>query len=395
MTNKWFLALLLGSACVSALAADAPLPTLPQVYSGAMLPNEAVRALSHTEQLLPVRIVHRAGAVQSLRARGAAFPAIQFEDKGIKLDLYDYLAVNRVAGILVLKNGEVALEHYDLGATPQTRWSSWSLAKSITSTLTGAAIADGLIKNLDEPVTRYVPALRGGAYEGVTIRHILTMSSGVKWNETYTDPTSDRRQLLQRQIAQQPGELLKFMNSRSRAAPPGTVLNYNTGETVVLGAVIEGATHRPLAEYLSEKIWSKAGMEQDATWWVESPNGLGVAGTGLAATLRDYGRFGLVAAADGKVGGASILPAGWFDEAGTAKVIGGKRVDYGYMWWVPEGKDILAKGAFEGEGIFGQFIYINRREHLVIIVLSARSKPSPDFQADDGAFFEAVTRALH
>lgn len=395
MLNKMLLSLLAIVWCSMVSAGEPALPTLAQVYGGAMLPGDAVRALSHTERLLPVRIVHRSGAVRPLRQRAAAFPAIHFEDRGSKLDLFDYLAVNRVAGLLVLKNGEVALEQYELGATAQTRWSSWSLAKSITSTLTGAAIADGLISSVDDPVTRYVPALRGGVYEGVTIRQILTMSSGVKWNETYTDPASDRRQLLQRQIAQQPGEMLKFMSSRGRAAPPGSVWNYNTGETVVLGAVIEGATHRPLAEYLSQKIWSKAGMEQEATWWVESPNGMGVAGTGLAASLRDYGRFGLIAAADGRIDGASIVPAGWFNEAGKAHVIGGKPQGYGFMWWVPQSKDPVTAGAFEGEGIFGQYIYVNRLENLVIVVLSARSKPSPELQIDDDAFFEAVTKALH
>ncbi len=398
MSSKLLIALLAAIAMAPSLARESAAPTLPtlaQVYGGAMLPGDAVHALSHTEQLLPVRIVHRGGPVRPLPKRAAALPAIRFEDKCSTLDLYDYMATNRVAGLLILKNGEVAFEQYELGANPGTHWSSWSLAKSITSTLTGAAIADGLINSVDDPVTRYVPVLRGGVYEGVTIRQILTMSSGVKWNETYTDPTSDRRQLLQRQIAQKPGEMLKFMSSLGRAGPPGSIWNYNTGETVVLGAVIEGATHRPLAEYLTQKIWSKAGMEHDATWWVESPNGMGVAGTGLAATLRDYARFALIVAADGRVDGVSLVPPGWFDEASKAHEIGGKRVGYGFMWWVPESKHPLTEGAFEGEGIFGQYLYVNRRENLVIVVLSARSKPSSSVQIDDDAFFQAVTLALH
>ena len=277
------LLMLATGALAAGSSQPASLPTLPELYDGAMLPEQGVRTFSHTERLLPVRIVKRAGAVHPFKKRAAALPAITFRDQGRILDLYDYLSINRVAGLLILKEGDVAFEHYDLGAGPDTRWSSWSIAKSMTSTLAGAAIADGYIDSLDDPAGRYVPALRGGVYENVSIRQILTMSSGVRWNETYTDPNSDRRQLLKWQMAQQPGGMLRFMSGLGRAAPAGSVWNYNTGETVVLGAVIEGATHRPLAQYLSEKIWSKAGMEHDATWWVESPGGMAVAGTGLAA----------------------------------------------------------------------------------------------------------------
>jgi CubicO group peptidase (beta-lactamase class C family) len=394
------LGLLVASVYLTAPAGaadDGTLASLPQLYDGAMLPGVEVASFSHTDRLLPVGVVHRAGPAQPLRRRAAPFPAIRFDDRGQKIDLYDYLSINRVAGLLVLKDGEIAFEDYELGIDADTRWSSWSIAKSIASTLTGAAVADGFISSIDDPVARYAPAFRGGVYEGVTIRQILTMSSGVRWNETYTDPISDRRKLLELQIAQKPGTVLKFMNSRSRAGAPGSIWNYNTGETFVLGAVIEGATHRRLAEYLSEKIWSKAGMERDATWWLESPDGMGVAGTGLAATLRDYGRFGLLAADDGRVNGKSIVPRGWFEEAAKAHMIGGKSVDYGFMWWVPPHADPLLDGAMEAEGIFGQYIYVNRRERLVIVEFSARSKPlsAGHFDVDDNAFFLAVTKALH
>ena len=393
-----FIGLLALSSMTSAQdVSTLPLATLSQLYDGAMLPDVEVATFSHTERLLPFRRVPQSATIRPLRKRSAPFPALQLEIDGKHIDLFDYLSINRVAGLLVLKDGEIAMEHYDLGTGPQTRWSSWSIAKSVASTLTGAAVADGSIASLDDMVVRYVPALRGGVYEGVSIRQILTMSSGVQWNETYTDPHSDRRQLLQVQISQTPGAIMKFMSSRSRAGAPGSVWNYNTGETIVLGAVIEGATHRTLADYLSEKIWSKAGMEQDATWWVESPGGMGIAGTGLGATLRDYGRFGLVAANDGRIGEQRIVPPGWFDQAGTAKVIGAKSVDYGYMWWIPPQTHPLSVGAFEAIGIFGQSIYVNRRERLVIVVLSARSKPSllERFQVEDDAFFLAVTQALH
>jgi CubicO group peptidase (beta-lactamase class C family) len=296
---------------------------------------------------------------------------------------------------LVLKDGEIAFEDYELGVGPDTHWASFSMAKSVTSTLVGAALADGLISSLDDPVVRYVPALRGGAYEGVSIRQVLTMSSGVGWNETYTDPTSDRRKVLELQLNGRPGDVLRYMSSLSRAAVPGSAWNYNTGETFVLGAVVEGATHRPLTDYLTEKIWSKAGMEQDASWWVDGPNGMTWAGSGIGATLRDYGRFGLIAADNGRLNGRSIVPDGWFKEASAPHSIGGKTVDYGYMWWVPPQTNPVHIGAFEAVGIFGQYMYVNPRQRLVIVVLSARSKPETQIELDDDAFFSAVATALH
>jgi len=370
---------------------------LQQMYDGAMLPGVAVSTLAHTERLLPVRTVHRAGAVRPLAKRAQPFPEIRYADHGRTIDLYDYLATNRVAGILVLKDGKIAFEDYELGIGPNTRWASFSMAKSVASTLVGAALVDGLISSLDDPVDRYVPALQGGAYAGVTIRQVLTMSSGVRWNEAYIDPNSDRRRVLKLQMAREPAAILRYLNSLPRAGPPGSILNYSTGETYVLGAVIAGATHRSLAEYLTQKIWSRAGMQQDATWWLDGPQGIGWAGSGLAATLRDYGRFGLIVADRGRIDGRSIVPDGWFSEAGVPHVIGGKTEDYGYMWWIPPQTDPAQVGAFEAEGIFGQFLYVNPREHVVIVVLSARSKPDDETRVtlDDDAFFAAVTQALH
>jgi CubicO group peptidase (beta-lactamase class C family) len=376
----------------SAHAGNDELANLRQLYDGTMLPGVEVATFSHSDKLQPVRIVHRGKSPLVLAKSVKPFPAIHFDSHGHHYDLYDYLANNRVAGILVLKNGEIAFEDYELGIGPDTHWLSFSMAKSISSTLVGAALADGSISNLDDPVVRYVPGLKGSAYDGVSVRQVLTMSSGVRWDETYTDPKSDRRKMLELQLAGKPGELLKYMGTLPRAAPPGSVWNYSTGETFVLGAVIEGATHRRLPDYLSEKIWSQAGMEQDATWWVDGPDGLAWAGSGIGATLRDYGRFALIAANEGRINGRSIVPEGWFKEAGAAREIGGKMVPYGYMWW---NADV---GAFVGVGLFGQYMFIVPKEHLAIVVLSARPKPEDTAvadDADDGAFVAAVAKALH
>ncbi len=369
---------------------------MPQMFDGAMRPDLAVATFSHSDRLLPTRMVRRAGPVSPLPKSDRALPPIIIEDGAGRYALTDYLAVNRVAGMLVLKDGKVVLEDYELGTGPQTRWLSFSMAKSVTSTLVGAAVRDGHIKSLDDPVERYVPALKDSAYAGVPVRDVLTMASGVGWDETYTDPASNRRKMLTEQLKVQPGVALRYMAGLMRVAAPGTRFNYSTGETLILGAIVEGAVKKPLADYLSETIWSKVGMENDASWWLESPGGMGFGGSGIGATLRDYARFARFVLDEGRVGGNRVVPDGWFLEAGAPRMIGGSQVNYGYMWWVPPQDDPIHHGAFMAIGIFGQFIYINPREKLAIVVLSARPKPLDKGMPhiDDYAMFAAVTKAL-
>jgi len=366
-----------------------------QVFDGKMLPRVEVATFEHSDTLFPVKVVQGQGPVRPLRASAIHLKGLQFKSGSQDYDLFDYLAYNRVAGLLILKNGEVVLEDYELGTGPGARWPSFSMAKSVSSTLVGAAMQQGLIKSLDDPITQYLPEMKGGAYEGVSIRNILQMASGVKWDETYTDPKSDRRKLLEAQLAQKPGAIIAYMNALQRAGAPGTIWNYSTGESFLIGALLERVTHKPLATYLSETLWSPLGMEKDATWWTESPGGMGLSGSGLGATLRDYARFGSFVLSDGVVDGKRIVPEGWFREACSAHLIGGTRVDYGYFWWpIPEG-DAIHHGAFQARGIFGQHMYINPAEELVIVVLSAR--PKPDSSSDpvsDTAFFAAVAKAL-
>src|SRR6516225_6630148 len=245
-----FVSTLVLSAASLVSAAAQELAGVQQVYDGAMRPDVEVKTFEHSDELFPARVVKCGNVVRSLPLSRTPLTNVQFEAGGKHYDLFDYLALNRVAGLLILKNGEVVLEDYELGTGPATHWPSYSMAKSASSTLIGAALQDGSIGSLDDPVTKYVPALKGGAYEGVSVRNVIQMASGVKWDETYTDATSDRRKLLEIQLQQKPGTILPFMSRLSRAGAPGTIWNYNTGETFIMRAVLEGATHKPLAEYL-------------------------------------------------------------------------------------------------------------------------------------------------
>src|SRR3984885_6860737 len=378
-----------------AVSAADGIGTVTQVYDGALTSDVQVHTFRHIDRLFPVRVVKHGPNVLALPRAAKPLTKVEFSSAGKSYDLIDYMALNRVTALLVLKDGKIAFEDYEMGNTEKTRWMSMSMVKSITSSLMGAAIQDGHIQSIDDTVTKYVATLEGSAYDEVSIRYLLQMASGVKWDETYTNPASDRRRMLEAQIAQHPGAILDLMSKLPRAGAPGTIWNYSTGETFVAGAVVRAAVGRPLAQYLSERIWTKMGMEADATWWLESPDGLEIGGSGLSATLRDYGRFGLFLMNDGVAKGERILPEGWVHEAGSSKTIGGKVVDYGYMIWpFSASPGSVNQGAFQAVGIYGQHIYVNPRERVVIVVWGAQPKPTDKEVIDDADFFAAATAAL-
>ena len=374
--------------------AGEPIGTVQQIYDGALPASLRISTFRNIDRLFPSRTVARGTKVYPLPA-GKPLRDVKFVSNGNAYDLDDYVSSNRVTGLLVIKDGKIALERYGSGNTEKTRWMSMSVVKSFTASMVGAAIQDGHIRGLDDPVTDYLPQLRGSAYDGVTIRYLLQMASGVKWDETYTDPASDRRRMLELQNAQKPGGLLELMATLPRAAEPGTRWNYSTGETQIVGALVRAAVGKPLAQYFSERIWARFGMESDATWWLESPDGLEIGGSGLSARLRDYGRLGLFLLGGGRAGGEQVLPEGWVREASSPKQVGRFTVNYGYMLWPISGAaGTVNEGAFEARGIFGQHIYVNPAENVVIVVWGALPKPTGNVGIDDNDFFAAATLAL-
>jgi CubicO group peptidase (beta-lactamase class C family) len=372
-----------------AVGGEERLGSVQDVYDGTLPLEVEVNTFRHIDRVFPSAVVKHGGRVFPLPQATRQLRDVTFLSRGRQLHLADYIRLNRVAAVLVLKDGQIALEQYEFSNTPQTRWVSFSVVKSITSTLAAAAVQDRLIGGLNDPVTKYLPQLRDSGYDGASIRNVLQMASGVRWNETYTDPSSDRRKMLDLQTQQRPGALLHFMATLPRVARPGTEWNYNTGETYVLGALVRAAVKRPLSQYLSEKIWSSFAMEQDATWWTESPGGVEFGGSGFAATLRDYGRFGQFVLQGGVAGSKQVVPGGWFPNAGQPKRVGDQLVPYGYMWWSEP------QGAFRAFGIFGQSIYVNPKENVVIVVWGAQQKPTGSAVVSDTDFFAGVLQALH
>ncbi|HCP04906.1 MAG TPA: serine hydrolase [Pseudomonas sp.] len=279
-------------------------------------------------------------------------------DVGVDIDTY--MDAQRAAALIIVHNGKIRLEKYAMDFGPDGRWTSFSVAKSFTSTLVGAAIQDGYIKSIDDMVSDYIPDLKGSAYDNVTIAQLLTMTSGVAWNEDYADPNSDVARFNSHTAEPGMDVTVSYMRQLQAEAEPGTKWVYKTGETNLIGVLASSATNKPLAEYLSEKIWKPFGMQQDATWLLGS-TGHEISGCCVQAATRDYARFGLFMLGGGIAGGKQVLPEGWITEATHKQVdIGVPGRGYGYQWWT------LDDGAYMAQGIFGQSIFIDPNRQLVI-----------------------------
>ena len=286
----------------------------------------------------------------------------------------DWIVNTQTTGLIVIKDGAVVHEEYQRGNTADTQSIAMSVSKSTVSFLLGNAVADGLV-SLEDPVDKHAPLLAEGGYKGVTVKNVLQMSSGIGFNEDYGDLSSD----IVRYIIQiLRGSVNEFTAHLKNDIPQGTVNRYVSADTQVLGMVIEGATKKPLAQYFSERLWSKLGAQADA-YWLTDPTGEAVAAGGLNAVLRDYARFGLVYLNEGKnFAGEQIVPAEWVRasvtpdaphlQPGREIVQGVPVMGYGYQWWIPGAR---SGGDFTGIGIYGQFIYVNPERRVVIAKTSA------------------------
>ena len=288
-------------------------------YAAHTTPENQAATFRNQDQVWPHRVIRRGDAVRPLPPHARSLADLTFEVGDVRVGVGDFMARRRTAGLLVLKDGEIALERYGMGNGPESRWASFGATASLTSTLAGAALHDGAIASLDDPCDLYLPQLCGSAYEGVTIRNALRMCSGVAWSEENQPDgrADDVRRLGRAMVSRRPGSVLDLLCSRPRAHPQGAVFNYSTGESCLLGAVVVAATGRPLADYCAETIWGPAGMEADAYWQLECEDGQELGGLGVSACLRDVGRFGQLVLEDGAAfGGRRVLPPGWRDLAG-------------------------------------------------------------------------------
>ena len=308
------------------------------------------------------------------------------------------------AALYAIKDGAVRLERYALTGGPDVQWISMSVAKSFISALVGVAVAEGYIRSIADAISDYVPVHPGSAYDGVSIKNVLQMSSGARWNEDYSDPSSD----IHRLGAAMAGLLThdEFVAGMSPENPPGTVCRYNSGDTQALGALLVRATGRSITDYMQEKLYEPLGME-DAGYWMVDGSGMEMAYAGLNLTARDFAKLGELYRNHGRLGDRQIVPETWVRASVTAEaphLANGKPIlsdhtlplGYGYQWWLPDGAD----GEFSGIGVYNQFAFVDPSRNVTVVKLSANRAYGTTMTEDTNrevetiAFLRAVARAM-
>lgn len=294
---------------------------------------------------------------------------------GETTSLEDFIALSDTSALLVIKDGEIIYEQYRHGDSRDSLHTSFSVAKSFTSALLGIALDEGKIDSLDDPLRKYLPELDSDTFDGVTIKHVLQMSSGVRFDETYTDPESDINRMT---TLVPPMSYLEYINTLGRDHEPGTYNHYASINTQLLGILLVRVSGESLTDYMTSRLWHPLGMEQRGLWTLDA-EGIELAMGGLAASARDYAKLGLLYLGDGKRGERRILPEGWVkasvtpdephlmpgDNPRSSNVSG-----YQYQWWTPRDWD----GDFLARGIWGQNIYVHPGNGVVIVKLAADQK---------------------
>jgi CubicO group peptidase (beta-lactamase class C family) len=354
----------------------------------ALTADQQISIYKNIEGSFAVRTAKRGSTVHALpMAERQIAPRVTWGDKTYA-DIDVFMQDARMSGILILKNGQIVFERYALGRKPEDRWTSFSVGKSVTSILLGAALQDGYIKSLDESVTKYIPQLKGSCYDGVNIRQLITMTSGAKWNEDYTDMNSDVAR-----ASAWPGEpgmnpLVSYMRRLPCEAEAGTKFVYKTGETDMAGILVANATGKSLAQYMSEKLWKPYGMERDAIWMVDRGS-MERGGCCISMTLRDYGRVGLFMLEGGKAGSKQVVPSWYVKEATSNQLKPPAQGDYGYFWWGRGGD------GYSAQGIYGQQIRIVPKDNLIVVINAAYPKATDrTLSAAQNAVLSAAREAL-
>lgn len=300
---------------------------------------------------------------------------LEFSGKflGEQTGLASFLALSNTSSFLVIKDGVMIYEYYAHGDTEASQHISFSMAKSVVSALLGVALADGHIRSLDAPVREYLPELASPTFDGVTIKHVLQMSSGVRFDEDYGDPASDINKMTD--LVQQMS-YLEYINTLGRDHEPGTYNHYASINTQLLGILLVRTTGKSLTEYTGEKLWQPMGMEQPGRWMLDF-QGFELAMGGLAASARDYARLGQLYLQQGRWGDKQLLPASWVTASVTPDephLMPGPNSNssnvsgYQYQWWTPRNPD---RGDFLARGIWGQTIYVHPANRVVIVKLAA------------------------
>ena len=339
------------------------------------------------------RDVRRGGEVWELaRADGLAMPAIAFG--GETRDYARFAEDTFTNALLVLKDGRIVFEDYRNRMTPETRHTAFSMSKTITAMLVGISLERGEIDSLDDPAEKYVPRLAGSGYDGVTIRQILQMRSGVDYEERYdfgANPSFAGR-LHEQAIVLNRMRFADGALETKRGNAPGSTFNYSTLDTMVLGWILEEAAGETLEQQMEQRIWQPLGAEADGFWLADGPPGAGRAlnDMGFNATLRDFARLGQLMLDDVMRGETRILPEGWVGQMTAMTPTGEPWPGYGFQTWQVDGES----GAYAAVGLAGQFIYVHPQTRTVIVKLSHYPPAEPaNVTPEVLAMFKAIADA--
>ncbi len=376
-------------------------PALLRVYRFVRLYEEDRIAWNflHMSEVVPATTLTASSDPLPLPRDPRPLPAT-FEYRGQVRDTERYLEYSRSTGLIVLRGGRVAHERYWLGHGEDGVHISWSVAKSFVSALVGIALDEGHFDGIEDPITKYLPEFVGTGYDGVPIKDILEMSSGVGFNEDYGDFWSDINRF--GRVVAFGGSMADFAASLPRARPPGSYHHYVSIDTQMLGMLLARVTGTTLTDYLQTRIWDAVGMEHDARWLTDS-TGMELALGGLNVSLGDYARFGELFRKGGMLRGRRIVPADWVSDSTTPDgdhLLPGKdnpgsssSWGYGYQWWIPD-PDM---GDYTAAGIYNQYIYVNPAAGVVIAKTSANHRYTAERQESKDlhvAMFRAIAASF-
>jgi len=358
-----------------------------QLFNGA----PQVESFRNMATIRPCRVLRRAEQARPLKRGEIRELPRTHRFRGEPHVTEAFLAETETVGLMAVKDGRVRIERYWLGQDATMPWTSFSVVKSMVSALIGIALQDKVIDSIDRDITHYLPELKASAFDGVSIRTVLQMSSGMRWNENYGDPDAE---ITRYGRAMDGGSLDAIAVNSVREYAPDTHFRYNSMETHVLGMLLVKVAGCSLTDLLREKIWNPCGMEDDAFFSVDGKGMEGAAG-GLCATLRDYAKFGQLYLEEGACAGRQVVPADWV-RASTrpsaphvepGALMPGYPFGYGYQWWLPDGS-----GAYSAIGIYNQFIYVDPVRRVVIAKNSANRSYARSY--DEAGYRELEHMAL-
>lgn len=294
-------------------------------------------------------------------AKNPRFPKeLNVNDEKFTLD--EYLIRNNTVAFLIIQNDSIQYENYFHQKDESSIVPSFSVAKSVTSILIGCAVDDGLIQSVQDPITKYLPELSKNGFDKVTIEHVLQMTSGLNFNESYFNPFGHAASFYYGR------NLRKEVSKLKLKQEPGKSFEYTSGNTQLLGMLLEKVLNgKTITEYLQEKLWTPLQMEFDASWSLDrEKNGVEKTFCCLNARARDFAKIGRLYLNKGNWNGKQIVSENWVETSTKVETSNGSAWQYQYQWWLP-----TQTGDYMAHGILGQYIYVNPMKNLVIVRLGS------------------------